>query len=118
MSQSVSSLKSTDYYLLAHSRLLAAPSLGPRVAELMTVGVHGHSPASGDLGPASLLGGQKDTPEFRYKMSSVTRQGRLYGGGETKPHAAKKGIQVEAACVKTWQFREVSLENGRLSMAT
>ena len=118
MSQSVSSLKSTDYYLLAHSRLLTAPSLGPRVAELMTVGVLGHSPASRDLGPASLLGGQKDTPEFRYKMSSVTRQGRLYGGGETKPHAAKKGIQVEAACVKTWQFREVSLENGRLSVAT
>ena len=117
MLQSVSSLKSTDYYLLAHSRLLTAPSLGPRVVELMTVGVLGHSPASGDLGPASLLGGQKDTPEFSYKMSSVTRQGRLYGGGETKPHAAK-GIQVEAACVRTWQFREVSLENGRLSVAT
>lgn len=88
------------------------------MAEL-TVGVLCHSPASRDLGPASLLGGQKDTPDFSYKMSSVTRQGRLYGGGETKPHAAEKGIQVEeAACVKTWQFREVSLENGRLSMAT
>jgi len=27
------------------------------------------------------------------------RKGRLYGGGETKPHAGKKEIQVEEAAV-------------------
>lgn len=34
-------------------------------------------------------------------MSSVKRQGRLCGGGETEPQTEKKGIQVEgAACVE------------------
>ena len=30
-------------------------------------------------------------------MSSVKRQGRLHGGGETEPQTEKKGIQVEEA---------------------